>query len=120
MKIAARVHENAAPPTYPTELGQQPFLDAAVGVKQSELAPAHHSKTPWKRGRKIRRSRDRTFTFTFTSTFTKHVWFKLGSRMTFCESTLQHCNVRSCGSLSHARFQGMVRICGVSSVPYTR
>jgi hypothetical protein len=32
--------KTAAPPTYPTELGQQPFLDAVVGVKQPE--PAHH------------------------------------------------------------------------------
>ena len=36
------VHKPAPPPTYPTEPSQQPLLDAAVGVKHSELAAAHH------------------------------------------------------------------------------
>jgi phosphatidylserine decarboxylase len=36
------VHRLAPPPTFSTEPSQQLLLDAAVGVKQSELAAAHH------------------------------------------------------------------------------
>jgi phosphatidylserine decarboxylase len=35
-------HKLAPPPTYSTEPGQQLLLDAAVGIRQSELAAAHH------------------------------------------------------------------------------
>jgi hypothetical protein len=36
------VHKLAPPPTYSIQPSQQLLLDAAVGVKQAELAAAHH------------------------------------------------------------------------------